>query len=78
MDYIRWLIEKHIKPDPQILIPVVALVLALTVCGFMIHPFVGSILLTLSLAVFGTIAYAAISDAYRKSYKKYQEEKSKP
>ena len=78
MDYIRWLLTKHLKNDPQLILPCFVFAVIFTAGGFMLHPFVGAFVLTLSLAVFGTVAYAFISDAYRKSYKKYLEEKSKP
>lgn len=78
MDYIRWLVAK-IDFDESPFIPVSGLVLVGLLAGsFAINPILGIIASILLGSVYGTILYVVISDAVRKSYAKYLEEKNKP
>jgi membrane protein implicated in regulation of membrane protease activity len=78
MDYIRWLIKKFFGPDPSIILPMMLLAAVVTGVGFFVHPIVGVFLLTIALAVFGTVAYVFISDWYRRSYAEFYRNRTKP
>lgn len=77
MDYIRWLVRGMDFDTP--LTPFLFVIsFFVTAVLFNVNMVVGILLGVLVVGVFGTIGYVVISDAFRKSYAKYQEEKNKP
>jgi hypothetical protein len=78
MDYIRWLVNKIDFMDaPTIPISLVVAFGALFV-SFIINPILCIAVSIVIAIVYGTVLYVIISDAVRKSYAKYLEEKNKP
>lgn len=77
MDYIRWLVRKIDLDTPFTPVAFILSFFALFVSSAISH-ILGAIVAIILACVYGTVLYVVISDAFRKSYAKYLEEKNKP
>ena len=78
MDYIRWWIKQADLFDTPLVPFAFVVSIFITCLLFNVNMILGILVGMLVAAIFGTIGYVVISDAFRTSYAKYLREKNKP
>jgi 4-amino-4-deoxy-L-arabinose transferase-like glycosyltransferase len=77
MDYIRWLIKRVFSKNPELIFPILMLSVFIIILGYAIHVIIGVTVTIIAVLIWGIIIYAYLSEIFRSSYVKYQQEKNR-